>query len=114
VLANGAIEILIGEYLDTWTESVSLAEHALECVTDLAADHRLTIVSNTHDPELVPRLVRAFGLHTAVEGPRGAGTSTIYVGPSTALRPSTGLDAVPQIVRSLTGRIGSLGVEQQD
>jgi hypothetical protein len=69
VLANGAIEILIGEYLDTWTESVSPAQHALECITDLATDHRLTIVSNTHDPALVPRLVQA-GLHTSVEGPR--------------------------------------------
>jgi putative hydrolase of the HAD superfamily len=145
-LADRAMEILIGEYLDTWTASVSLAEHALDCVTDLASDHRLTIVSNTHDPELVPRLVREFGLHTAidrvissvtvgwrkphplifetalcecgaaaeysvfvgdnwdadVEGPRGVGMSSIYVGPSTALRPSTNLAAVPQIVRSLT------------
>jgi putative hydrolase of the HAD superfamily len=146
VLAGGAIDILIGEYLDTWTASVSLAQHALDCVTDLASDHRLTIVSNTHDPELVPRLVREFGLHTAidrvissvtvgwrkphplifemalrecgaaaqdsvfvgdnweadVEGPRGVGMSSIYVGPSTALRPSTSLAAVPQIVRSLS------------
>ncbi|WP_184436116.1 HAD family hydrolase [Mycobacterium sp. AZCC_0083] len=146
-LANGAIEILIGEYLDTWTESVSPAQHALECVTDLASDHRLTVVSNTHDPALVPRLVRAFGLDTTIDrvissvtvgwrkphpnifatalrecgaaaqdsvfvgdnwdadvvGPRGVGMPSIYVGPSTALRPSTSLAAVPQIVRSLTG-----------
>ena len=66
-LAHGAIEILIGEYLDTWTQSVSPAEHAIECVTDLASDHRLTIVSNTHDPALVPRLARRFGLNTAVD-----------------------------------------------
>jgi putative hydrolase of the HAD superfamily len=142
-LADGAIEILIADYLDTWTESVSLAEHALECLTDLASDHRLTIVSNTHDPELVPRLVREFGLHNAVdrvissvtvgwrkphprifetalrecgavaqdsvfvgdnwdadvEGPRAVGMSSIYVGAQSALRPSTNLAAVPQIVR---------------
>ena len=67
LLAHGAIEILIGEYLDTWTQSVSPAEHAIECVTDLASDHRLTIVSNTHDPALVPRLARRFGLNTAVD-----------------------------------------------
>jgi len=66
-LAHGAIEILIGEYLDAWTQSVSPAEHAIECVTDLASDHRLTIVSNTHDPALVPRLARRFGLNTAVD-----------------------------------------------
>jgi putative hydrolase of the HAD superfamily len=66
-LAAGAIDNLIAEYLDTWTESVSPAPHALECVTDLASDHRLTIVSNTHDPALVQRLVRRFGLHTAID-----------------------------------------------
>jgi len=66
-LAHSAIEILIGEYLDTWTQSVSPAEHAIECLTDLASDHRLTIVSNTHDPALVPRLARRFGLNTAVD-----------------------------------------------
>lgn len=66
-LPTSAVEVLIGEYLDTWTQSVSLAEHAIECVTDLASDHRLTIVSNTHDPALVPRLDRRFGLDTAVD-----------------------------------------------
>ena len=158
VLVNGAIEVLIDEYLDTWTESVSPAQHALESVTDLASDHRLTVVSNTHDPELVPRLVRAFGLHTAidrvissvtvgwnkshplifetalrecgaaaqdsifigdnweadVEGPRGVGMSSIYVGAPSALHPSTDLEAVPQIVRSRSGGIGPFGVEQHD
>lgn len=144
-IVDGAIETLIVEYLDTWTERVSLADHALQCVTDLASDHHLTIVSNTHDPALVPRLAREFGLHTAVDcvvssvtvgwrkphplifetalresgaaamdsvfvgdnweadvdGPRGVGMSAIYVGASSALRPSAGLDEVPQIVRSL-------------
>jgi putative hydrolase of the HAD superfamily len=66
-LAAGAVENLVHEYLDAWTESVFPAAHALECVTDLAADHRLTIVTNTHDPNLVPGLVRRFGLGSAVD-----------------------------------------------
>jgi putative hydrolase of the HAD superfamily len=157
-IADGAVETLIAEYLGTWVESVSLAEHALDCVTDLASDHRLTVVSNTHDPELVPRLVREFGLHVAVdrvissatvgwrkphplifetalrecaavaedsvfvgdnwaadvEGPRGVGMSAIYVGYPLPGRPATSVAAVPQIVRSLTGGVGTLGVEQHD
>ena len=66
-LAAGAIENLIAEYLDAWSQNVSPAAHALECVTDLASDHRLSVVSNTHHPALVPRLVRRFGLHTAID-----------------------------------------------
>ena len=54
-LAAGAIDNLIREYLDAWTQNVSPAADALECVTDLAADYRLTIVTNTHDLGLVPR-----------------------------------------------------------
>ena len=67
LVGRGAIENLIAEYLDTWSQNVSPAAHALECVTDLASDHRLSVVSNTHDPALVPRLVRRFGLNTAID-----------------------------------------------
>jgi len=66
-LAAGAVQALVREYLDVWTQSVSPAAHALECARDLAADHRLTIVTNTHDPELVPGLVRRFGLDSVVD-----------------------------------------------
>ena len=66
-LAAGAIDNLIREYLDAWTQNVSPAADALECVTDLAADYRLTIVTNTHDLGLVPGLARRFGLDSAVD-----------------------------------------------
>jgi hypothetical protein len=39
-LAAGAIDNLIREYLDAWTQNVSPAADALQCVTDLAADYR--------------------------------------------------------------------------
>lgn len=66
-LVAGAIDTLIAEYLDAWTVNVSPAPHALECVADLSSDHALAIVSNTHHPDLVPRLVRQFGLHTSID-----------------------------------------------
>ncbi|MGY4648217.1 hypothetical protein ACVWWN_002013 [Mycobacterium sp. URHB0021] len=47
-------------------------------------------------------------------GPRGVGMASIYVGPSSARHPSVRLDEVPQLVRSLSGRVGTLGVEQHD
>ncbi len=65
-LTAGSTDTLIAEYFEAWTANVSLAPGALECVTDLASDHTLAIVSNTHDPQLVPRLTRKFGLHNAI------------------------------------------------
>jgi putative hydrolase of the HAD superfamily len=157
-LAAGAVTNLIAEYLDAWSQNVSPAAHALECVTALASDHRLTIVSNTHHPALVPRLVRRFRLDTAIDrvissvsvgwrkphpiifetalhelgaaahdavfvgdnwdadvvGPRSVGMSSIYIGPASARHPSVSLEEVPQLVRSLSGRVGAFGVEQDD
>lgn len=66
-LPSGAAETLIADYLDAWTKSVSPAHGALECVADLAVDHRLAVVSNTHDAALVPRLLRQTGLHSSID-----------------------------------------------
>ncbi|GFG53556.1 HAD family hydrolase [Mycolicibacterium agri] len=66
-LPAGAIETLIADYIDAWTEKVAIAAGAHDCVEDLTTDHRLAVVSNTHHPELVPRLLRKFGLHNAIE-----------------------------------------------
>lgn len=66
-LPDNAIDTLIAEYLDAWTVNVTPATAALDCVADLATDHRLTIVTNTHDRNLVPRLVRRFRLDTAID-----------------------------------------------
>jgi putative hydrolase of the HAD superfamily len=65
-LVPNAIDTLIAEYLEAWTTEVVAATGALDCVTDLASDHTLAIVSNTHDPRMVPRLVRRFGLHDTI------------------------------------------------
>jgi putative hydrolase of the HAD superfamily len=66
-VSSQATETLIADYLDAWTTSVSPAPGALECVADLAVDHRLAVVSNTHDAALVPRLLRRTGLHAAID-----------------------------------------------
>lgn len=57
-----AMDELIAEYLEAWTGDIVLADAAIECVMSLAADHRLTVVSNTHDAALVPSQLRRFGL----------------------------------------------------
>lgn len=62
-LVDGAIDRLITEYFEAWTRDVRVAPGALQCVADLATDHTLAIVSNTHDVRLVPGLARRFGLH---------------------------------------------------
>jgi putative hydrolase of the HAD superfamily len=62
-LASDSTDTLITEYFEAWTADVFVAAGALECVADLASDHTLAIVSNTHDSRLVPRLARQFGLH---------------------------------------------------
>lgn len=65
-LVSESTDALIDEYLDAWTANVVTAAGALECVTDLASDHTLAIVSNTHDSRLVPRLARKFGFHSSI------------------------------------------------
>jgi len=64
---DGVIETLVADYLAAWSADVSLAPDALECVADLASDHRLAVVSNTHSPTLVPDLVLRFGLDAYVQ-----------------------------------------------
>ncbi|MEU2946482.1 HAD family hydrolase [Nocardiopsis alba] len=58
----GEIDRLIAEYLEVWTSDVRAADGALDCLADLAEDHRLAIVSNTHHIPLVPDLAKAFGM----------------------------------------------------
>jgi putative hydrolase of the HAD superfamily len=65
-LDSGSANALIAEYLEAWTAKVSPAGHAFDCIADLASDHTLAIVSNTHDSRLVPRLARQFGWYNTI------------------------------------------------
>lgn len=53
---------LVEEYLDAWTKDIRPAHGALSCLEDLSRDYRLSIVTNTHHPPLVPNLVERFGI----------------------------------------------------
>ncbi|WP_161987418.1 HAD family hydrolase [Prescottella subtropica] len=53
---------LIGAYLTTWSRSVAPAAGLDSCLQNLSADHRLCVVSNTHDTDLVPGLLARFGI----------------------------------------------------
>lgn len=57
-----ALERLVTEYLDAWTAGIRLADGAAACLADLGRDHTLAVVSNTHDADLVPRMLRRFGI----------------------------------------------------
>ncbi|WP_064257550.1 HAD family hydrolase [Rhodococcus sp. D-6] len=65
-VGDGEFDRLVADYLDAWTAEITPAAFAADCLADLAADHRLTIVSNTHDAALVPALARRFGLDTHI------------------------------------------------
>ncbi|MBP6685620.1 MAG: HAD family hydrolase [Leucobacter sp.] len=60
------LQQLVTEYLDAWTADIRLAESAAECLEDLARDHTVAVVSNTHDADLVPRMLRRFGIEQYV------------------------------------------------
>jgi putative hydrolase of the HAD superfamily len=66
-LRSEAVDTLIAEYLAAWRAGIAPAAHALDCVTDLASDHTVAVVTNTHAAALFPALVRRFGLHPAVD-----------------------------------------------
>ena len=63
---TGDLDALVERYLDAWSAGVLVDPDALACLTDLACDHRVAVVSNTHSPVLVPALMRRFGLADVV------------------------------------------------
>lgn len=56
------LERLVDDYLAAWVANVRLADAAAECLADLARDHTLAVVSNTHHPTLVQRQLDRFGI----------------------------------------------------
>ncbi|KAM9862230.1 HAD family hydrolase [Leucobacter sp. BZR 635] len=61
-IPSGGLDRLVSEYLEAWTTNIRLAAGVTDCLTDLARDHTLSVVSNTHDAGLVPRMLRRFGI----------------------------------------------------
>ncbi len=84
----------IDVYLATWTQAVTPAPGLESCLQDLSRDHRLVIVSNAHDPNLVPELSARFGIADHVD----AIVSSVAVG---WRKPH------PEIFRLATGTVGA-------
>lgn len=61
-VSSGDIDRFVDEYLEAWSANVRPLESATTCLADLAVDHELSVVSNTHHPALVPTLMDGFGL----------------------------------------------------
>lgn len=59
---DAELERLVDDYLEVWTSGITLASGAEACLTALAPEHTLAVVSNAHDPRLVPRMLRRFGI----------------------------------------------------
>jgi len=58
---------LIELFLDEWAEPVRPVPGADALIRSLAGSHRLGVVSNTHDPSMVPRLLDAMGVADAFD-----------------------------------------------
>lgn len=61
-VAENELARLVREYLAVWSAQVAPATGVRTCLQDLCADHVLSVVSNTHDAALVPRLLRELQL----------------------------------------------------
>lgn len=61
-VAENELVRLVREYLAVWSAQVAPAADVRTCLQDLCADHVLSVVSNTHDAALVPRLLRELQL----------------------------------------------------
>ncbi|GAA2831614.1 putative hydrolase of the HAD superfamily [Leucobacter komagatae] len=57
---DAELECLVDDYLEAWTSGITLASGAEACLAALAPLHTLAVVSNAHDPRLVPRMLRRF------------------------------------------------------
>ena len=57
----------VAAYLAEWNTGVAYPADVIACVHDLARDHRLAVVTNTHQPDLVPNHLDAMGLSPLFE-----------------------------------------------
>jgi putative hydrolase of the HAD superfamily len=56
------VEAFATAYVSEWSAGVRYPPDVVACVRDLARDHRLAVVTNTHQPDLVPGHLDAMGL----------------------------------------------------
>ena len=56
------VEAFVTAYISEWSAGVTYPAPVVACVRGLARDHRLAVVTNTHQPDLVPNHLDAMGL----------------------------------------------------
>jgi putative hydrolase of the HAD superfamily len=62
-----SVDLLIETFLAEWIVPVALVPGADQLVHELAAHHRLGVVSNTNDSSMVPTLLASFGIADCFE-----------------------------------------------
>ncbi|GIG87080.1 HAD family hydrolase [Plantactinospora endophytica] len=60
--AADEVDAFVTEYIREWNTGVRYPTGVAELVRDLHRDHRLAVVTNTHQPDLVPNHLTAMGL----------------------------------------------------
>ena len=63
----GDVDAFIATYLSEWSAGVSCAETVVALVRSLSRVYRLAVVTNTHQPDLVPGHLAAMGLLDAMD-----------------------------------------------
>ncbi len=58
---------LIAAYLEAWTSSISPVAGLEACLREIGESHVLSVVSNTHDSDLVPSLIEKFKIEDYFE-----------------------------------------------
>ena len=56
------VNAFVGCYVGEWNKGVTYRPEVVVCLDELAADYRLAVVSNTHQPGLVPGHLAAMGV----------------------------------------------------
>lgn len=56
------VDAFVGCYVGEWNKGVTYRPEVVACLDELAADYRLAVVSNTHQPGLVPGHLAAMGV----------------------------------------------------
>lgn len=65
--AAAEVGSFVAAYLDEWNAGVTYPADVVACVRELARGYRLGVVTNTHQPDLVPGHLDAMGLSSSFE-----------------------------------------------
>jgi putative hydrolase of the HAD superfamily len=62
------VDTLVGRYLAEWNQGVHAIDGVSGLLDELADEHRLAVVTNTHHPRLVPDLLATMGIADLFDG----------------------------------------------